>query len=829
MKHLLLSIVFCLLGTVAFTQNTTVKGRLVDGSDKDPLPYATISVANAAKAGQSIRKFATDDSGNFTTALPAGSYIFTFQFVGMNTFNRNVEIKSGESQLDLGNIELQESSTELQEISVTAQRPLVKVEIDKLTYSAKDDPESSTSNVLDLLRKVPLVTVDGEDNIQLKGSSNFKIYMNGKPSNMISSNPSQVLKSMPANSIKDVEVITDPGARYDAEGVGGIINIITDKRVDEGYSGSVGANGDTMGGYGGNGFLSLKYGKFGFTGNGAYFHHNSPNGELTATREEMAPASPNLLTQKGTQNSNGGGLFYNTQLSYEPDTLNLFNLSVGQFGGKFYSNMDQHALSKGVRNYAYDMSSNSMNQFGSLTVTTDYQRSFKKKGELLTLSYRFEQSPNNSEFESAYENVTGTDFYYPDGYRMKSINDAGGVEHTGQVDYVNPISEKHSIEAGFKYIFRDNTSRGDNTFFDPAVNGWKEDVARKNDLDHEQRIASGYLGYTVKMGKVGVKLGLRGENTNQKIHFMTAQNDDVVPSNFFDLVPSAAFSYQLGMTQTLRWGYNMRISRPGIRYLNPYVNNANPDNISYGNPDLTAEKTHNINVNYGSFSQRLNYNLTLSYSFTQNSITSKIFIDEYNGKEGVTHNTFDNIGRNSSVGLDGFMSWMPIPAIRMNFNGSVSYVNLQSTENANLSNSGFSGRMFTGLTYTLPHDLRFSFNGGMFMGRVQLQTTQSAFYFYSFSAMKSLFNKKLDISLSATTPFNKFREFKSTTRGEGFMQTNSFLNPMRNFRLSLTYRFGDLKSSVRKVQRTISNEDVIQGNGQQGQTGGGTVSTGGGS
>ena len=169
-----------------------------------------------------------------------------------------MDINGDKQPVDMGKIALSEQSTELDEVQVVAQRPLVKVEIDKLTYNAKDDPESSTSNVLDLLRKVPMVTVDGEDNIQLKGSSSFKIYMNGKPSNMITNNPSQVLKSMPANSVKDVEVITDPGAKYDAEGVGGIINIITDKRMDEGYSGSVGANGDTFGGYGGNAYLSLK-------------------------------------------------------------------------------------------------------------------------------------------------------------------------------------------------------------------------------------------------------------------------------------------------------------------------------------------------------------------------------------------------------------------------------------------------------------------------------------------------------------------------------------------------------------------------------------------
>lgn len=819
MKQILLSAIFCLATVTVFAQTTAVKGQLIGASDKQPLPFATISVAESSAAQVSVKKFATDDKGDFSTTLQAGNYIFTFQFVGMNNLTRSVEVKSGESQLDLGKIEMVEGSTELDEISVTAQRPLVKVEIDKLTYSAKDDPESSTSNVLDLLRKVPLVTVDGEDNIQLKGSSNFRIYLNGKPSNMISNNPSQVLKSMPANSIKDVEVITDPGARYDAEGVGGIINIITDKRVDEGYSGSVGANGDTFGGYGGNAYLSLKYGKFGFTGNGSYFQHNRPESKTSFTRDEMAPNPVNKLTQDGMSESRGGGLFYNTQLSYEPDTLNLFNVSVGQFGGKFYSDSEQKALSQGARNYSYLLSNNSMNQFGSFTLTSDYQRTFKKKDELLTVSYRFERNPNDSEFESNYSNVTG-DFYYPDGYRQKSINNAGGKEHTGQVDYVNPLTSKHSLEVGLKYIFRDNSSRGDNTFLDVANGQWKEDLTRKNDLDHEQRIASGYAGYGLKAGKFGLKLGLRGENTAQKIHFMSAQTDTIVNSNFFDFVPSAAFSYQLGMTKTLRWGYNMRISRPGIWYLNPYINNSDPNNIRYGNPNLDAEQTHNFNVNYGSFAQKVNFNATLSYSLTNNAITSFIFVDD----NGVTNNTYRNIGRNQSVGLDGYVSWTPSSVVRMNLNGSLSYTDIQSTENANVRNSGFSGRGFGGITFTLPKDVRLSANGGIFTGNIQLQTTQAAFYFYSFSAMKSFFNKKLDISLNSTTPFHKYRDFKMTTTGEGFVQKMSFQNPMRSFRLSLTYRFGDLKSSVRRVQRTITNQDVMQGESSQegAGTGGGS-------
>ncbi|WP_286845760.1 MULTISPECIES: TonB-dependent receptor domain-containing protein [unclassified Proteiniphilum] len=791
-------------------QNVTVKGKLVSADDKAGLPYVTISVARESNPANTVKRLATQENGTFSTALTPGKYIFIFHFVGMNGLKKLVEVSTSQNPLDLGEIAMDESSIELEEVSVTAQKPLVKVEIDKLTYSAKDDPESSTSNVLDLLRKVPLVTVDGEDEIQLKGSSNFKIYLNGKPSNMISGNPSQVLKSMPANSVKDIEVITDPGVKYDAEGVGGIINIVTDKRVDDGYSGSVGANGDTFGGYGGNAYLATRYGKFGFTGNSGYYYHKRPESESGFTREEFSPQ--NLLTLNGKNKSDGGGLFLSGALSFEPDTLNLFNLSGSRYGGKFKSHSMQEALSSGARPYSYNTRSNSTVEYGGMSLSADYQRSFKRKGEMLTISYRFEDNPNDSEYDSEYENVTGV-FYYTDGYKLRSVNNAGGKEHTGQLDYVNPLNGKHSIETGLKYIFRDNTSRADHTFFDTEEGVWKPDVSRKNDLDHTQNITSGYAGYGFKSGKTGVKLGFRGEYTQQEIHFMGSQLDTIVQTNFFDLVPSVTLSYQLGMTRTLRGGYNMRISRPGIWYLNPYVNDVDPNNISYGNPNLDAEKQHNFNINYGAFSQKLNFNVTLSYAFARNAVTGYSFIEN-----GVTHNTYANIGKNQTVGTNLYVSWTPTQVVRTYLNGGINYTDIRSTEKSELRNSGFSGRAFGGLTFTFPGDFRVGANGGLFLNRIQLQTKQSPFYFYSFSLMKSFLNKKLDLSLNLQDVLSKNRKISSTTTGEGFWQENIFHYPMRSIRLSVSYRFGELKASMKKVQRTISNEDLMQGEGSQQNT-----------
>jgi hypothetical protein len=264
----------------------------------------------------------------------------------------------------------------------------------------------------------------------------------------------------------------------------------------------------------------------------------------------------------------------------------------------------------------------------------------------------------------------------------------------------------------------------------------------------------------------------------------------------------------------------MRISRPGIWYLNPYINDVDPNNISYGNPELDGETQHNFNINYGSFSQKLNFNATLSYSFTKDAVTRYSFI-----RDGVTHTTYDNIGRNQSVGTNLYVSWTPTQMIRTYLNGGVNYTDIESTADSEIRNSGFSGRAFGGLTFTFPGDFRVGANGGLFMSNVQLQTKQSTFYFYSFSVMKSFLDKKLDFSLNMQNLFSKYRKTSSTTTGEGFWQESNFNQPMRNLRLSVTYRFGNLKSSMKKVQRGITNEDVLEGESSS-QQGGSATTTG---
>ena len=221
-----------------------IKGILLDSLTKEGEPYATIKIVKKEAPEHALKMLVTDMKGHFQEKVPGnkGNFIMTISSVGRNSIVKNFSVKLGEKSVDFGTMYITDASNELGQVEIVAQKPLVKADIDKIEYNVQDDPDSKSNSVLEMLRKVPLVTVDGEDNIKVNGSSSFKVYVNGKPNNMMSNNPTEVLKSMPANSIKHIEVITNPSAKYDAEGVGGILNIVTVGGGLEGYTATFSGN-----------------------------------------------------------------------------------------------------------------------------------------------------------------------------------------------------------------------------------------------------------------------------------------------------------------------------------------------------------------------------------------------------------------------------------------------------------------------------------------------------------------------------------------------------------------------------------------------------------
>lgn len=810
MKCRFFALMLCLLSIglslSAQTSTTfTVTGQVLDSLTNETVPYATLNFSLASAPKKSVLLLACDIDGKFKAELKSsGKYILQLQSIGMANTTKWFSVGK-QPTLNLGNVYMQSDNKVLKEVNVTAQKKLVRVELDKLTYSLNDDPEAQTSNTLDMLRKVPMITVDGSDEIQLQGSTNFKIYVNGKPSNMMNNNPADVLKSMPASSVKDIEVITDPGSKYDAEGVGGIINIITTRNILDGYTASVNADASLLGRMGAGAYLSAKFGKFGITGNYKYSHMNSPWNDASSVRETFASETNkrSLLNQSGRSKRQGPFQFGYVEGSYEIDSLNLLSLGLNLFRGDNTSKTEYDVkmnsgddLSDFI--YGFNRNSRSSSTFGSTDLNLDYQHSTQRKDELLTFSYRFSHTPNNSESYTDLENIEGN---YPlmTNYPRWDINDAAAVEHTGQIDYTRPTWKNQSLETGLKYIYRKSDSETLRQYYNDSTGVWDGQHDANSDFRHNQHIYSAYVGYTASIQKVGIKVGARAEGTSLNAHFAYAPEMDFSTS-YFNVVPNITLSYKINMAQQIRVGYNMRIRRPGIWFLNPYVNNTDPENIRYGNPNLDPEKSNRINMNYSYFNTKFNMNANVTYSFQNNSIQEIVKMNN-----NISETTYDNIGKNKRVGFSLYMSYAPIPLLRFMLNGGATYEDISSE--TGMANSGFSGRVFGNIQFNLPKDFRLDLRGGYFSPRISIQGKRSPMYFNDVAINKSFMKKKLTVSLNVNNPLWKTIEMKSTTEDPTFFMESINHMRSRDLRLSVTYRFGTMKNAIKKVRRGISNDD----------------------
>lgn len=596
------------------TANTSfqVKGILLDSLTQEGEPYATIKIVKKEAPAKALKMLITDMKGQFQEKVPGtGNFVMTITSVGRTPIVKDFSVKAGENLVDFGTLYIVDASNELGQVEIVAQKPLVKADIDKIEYNVQDDPDAQSNSVLEMLRKVPLVTVDGEDNIQVNGSSSFKVYVNGKPNNMMSNNPTEVLKSMPANSIKHIEVITNPGPKYDAEGVGGILNIVTVGSGLEGYTATFSANVSNRGA-GGGAFGTIKSGKLTVSARYNYNYNDQPrnysSGSQHVTSEAVTENSSNL-DYDGSNKGHGSFQSGSMEASYEIDTLRLVTMSFGLWGGGNKSNGSTDYIATFPENinaapiYSYSAFNRSKSSWYSIDGGVDYQRLFKVKDRMLTFSYKINTRPQTSDSYTEYEIDKG---YNPDWAdylkRLRNLHNDGEqntTEHTFQADYTTPIGKLHTLEAGAKYILRNNSSEDDR--FDADDTGkYEYNKEQSSHYKHLNDIIAAYLGYGLKVKRLSGRLGVRYEHTIQDVKYLVGRGEDFT-KNFDDVVPSASIGYKLTDMSNLRLGYNMRIYRPGIWYLNPYLNDTDPSYISQGNSELDSEKSHAFNLSYSNF------------------------------------------------------------------------------------------------------------------------------------------------------------------------------------------------------------------------------------
>jgi len=790
----------------AQTSHTLInlKGTVTDSATGKPLAFATLVLQNA-KTKAPVKNFISKEDGSFEFSVTDSlDWLLVIAFTGYD--NKTIPIIKGKSE-DLGQISLKASGKQMKEVTVVAVKPVIKRDLDGITYDVSADPETPVLDALDMMRKVPLLSVDASDNIKLKGKSNYKILINGKESALMAKNPSDVLRSMPATNIERIEVITTPPAKYDAEGLAGIINIITKKKIDEGYN--IGVNGrlNTVWGPGINLNGTFKQGKFGFSGYVGYNVRHSQTNGIGGEQDFFSDNSS--LVQQGINTAAAHNTYGNAELSYEFDSLDLLTGSLEFYSGNYSQDGNQLSNfydSNKTITQAYRIMSDASNGFGGLDASLNYQRGFRKdKNRLLTLSYKYSYSPNTQNVNNTVSDTVN--FYLPD---YKQNNHAGNNEHTIQVDYVQPI-KKVNLEAGAKTILRNNFSNYESSNYNDVTKEYEVNPSQTNDFNYDQDIYSIYNSYSAKWDKWNAKAGLRLEHTTVNADFVSSSS--TVKQDYNNLIPSLSVQRNL-KSSNISLGYTDRISRPGIYQLNPFVDESNPNFITTGNPNLQPEINHTFELNYSTFSKN-SVTAGISYAFSNNSIQTVSHLQAVsNGSliDTTTVTTYENLGSNKTLGLNLNINFTSVKNLSISLNSQLSHIWLKGTYNGQFyTNDGYTGNAFLNMGFKFGNGYRIGFDAGYFSGDVNLQGKTSAYIFNSYVFSKTFFNKKLTLSAVMNNPYSQFFTFRSNTTTPDFYQSNYTQIFYRSFALRFNFKFGKLNSDIKRNQRGINNDDKKAG------------------
>ena len=698
---------------------------------------------------------------------------------------------------------------ELKGIEVTAQRQLIKQEVDRIGYNVEADADSKTNNVLTMLRKVPMVSVDASDEIRVNGQTNFKIFRNGHPDPSLSRNAKDILKAMPASSVKRIEVITEPGAKYDAEGTTLILNIVmADNSTIKGVSGMASARADHKGALSGGlnmttqldkVVLSVDYG----------VHHDGNNGQgyRSSTLNHYTQSGAELLGNSTFDVDKMTAHFADVSASWEPDTLNLFSWSLSGFaynygGNGVNTNLMRDAMGQPL--YSYGMSNNTKADSYNFDTRMDYQHNTHRKGESITLSYMLSSFRNKNKDNSRYTDLTNmpVDYYGIDQDGKENFN-----EHTLQLDWTRPLTEKHTIETGAKYIYRLNRSHNILDYL-----GIDDDTDMR--YKHVTQVGAAYLSYTFTNGPWNARAGLRYEHSYLRATYPDGQQA-AYDAHLNDWVPSASLRYQFNFANSLKLSYAASINRPGISYLNPAVIES-PTSRSYGNTDLGSVHYHSVSLTYMHVGPKLTFNITPQFQVSNNGIGAVKWADGL-----VQVSTYANTLKTYSTTLSAFVQWMMTQKTNLMLNGSVGYNYYKSNE-LNLKNDRFNTNFFVNVTQYLPWKLQLSGFAGMYGGAISdLYGRMGTIFFHGFSLQRSFLKEdRLTVQLQAVVPFSgKYMSVKNyLTQGDVTGWTH-YEQQVRRFGISVSYRFGSLSTRVKKADKSIENDDLIGSGKQSGNTG----------
>ncbi|MDB5134514.1 MAG: Ferric enterobactin receptor precursor [Mucilaginibacter sp.] len=815
MKYFFSLLIFCSFSLVLKAQTNAVKGqvtgKITDAATKQPVDYATVSVFKAGTTSP-FNGVVSDPKGNFVVnGLPVGEYSITIDFIGYQKKTiDHVTITDGALSKPLGNILITPSQSQLKTVEIVGKAPIVENKIDKMVYNVANDLTSQGGSAADVLQKVPQITVDIDGNVELQGNANIRFLINGKPSSIFGASLADALQSIPANQIKSIEVITSPGAKYDANGTGGIINIILKDSKIQGVNGSVNLSAGTRR-ENGSFNLNVRKGNFGvnaFFNGGEQINSTTINTTDNLSYSKTRDTTTHLL-QKGNSSFTRGG--YQSGISFNWDITKKDQLTAS-FGYNHFENHNYGPTNQETtifdipnNNTISDIRSlrNSDSRFTGkyYDYSLSYKKTFEKEGQELDVLYSSSYGHNNSNFFQQQDFLTGG---YPSS-GSQSTNPGTDHETDISIDYAQPVTKSITIETGAKAVFENinNTVVTDtlaNGLFVPNSN-------QTYGFNYNRKVYAYYLSATFSLFNdfINGKAGLRDEYTSTSADFPGVH----IPG-YNVIAPSLVFSHKIDQTQSLKLSYSYRIERPEYRDLNPFYNISDPHNISTGNPNLSPEIGHNYEFGYNkSFANEANIYIGAFYRHNTNDLQSyTTHYDTLNiGGTQYTNvylNQRANIGTETTEGLSLFGS-VPITS-KLNLRSNMMFADRITTNPGNPSVSGFTYRINLNATYQFAHDLTAEVFGNYNSSQRTIQGTRPVFAFYNLAVRKQLWNKKASIGLTAADPFSPYISQKSTTVGANFDQSNLREVPFRSFGITLSYKFGKLE--FKKDKEKEDNNDT---------------------
>jgi len=779
-----------------------VKGTISDSTTDGGIEYATVGLYRQSDSTL-VNGIVTNPSGAFDLkGIPNGQYYLDVNFIGyVKKRVHNITITPQSAMVDMGHIPLHPNITQIDDVQIIAQSNRVEYKIDKKVVNVSQDIAASGGTLVNVLENTPSVQVDVEGNVTLRGSGNFQLLIDGKPSVI---QGSEGLQQIPASAVQNLEIITSPSAKYDPDGNAGIINIIMKKQKNLGIGGVVNASIGSRNKYTSDFLLNFRKEKINFFVGAEYGNQKYYNkGEGERRTYDRDPLTDNILSTT-YQQMNSDGIFSRKSLNlkggfdYTLSEMSNLSLSAALNDRSFERNFttENHWYDDPfIRDSFYLDNSKGTDQSRFYNINLDYQKKYDDKGHTLQASLYYTAG---KEEEAEEEFVTETDADYiatgTEPVRTRSRTNQPEFTVRAELDYIRPIGSG-KLEAGLQsrwdkdeseYIFEDYLVEG---------NEWVYNDTISNTLDYLDAIQSGYAMYNGPLGKFEYQVGLRAEYDNRNLKQLTSKEEYRYEK--FHFFPSFYLIRQLSDAHKVQFTYSRRIQRPDERDLNPFKEYRGSNNVFYGNPALTPEFTNSFELNYQYTFKKGFMSVETYYRGTTDKITRISGLDSLNGRQ-VFINTFTNADEDFSLGLEVMANMDLTKWWQLNLTGDLYHYELQGKiEGQDVSSNSTTWRTNLNTTFKLKWDTRLQIMGIYNGPSVTLQGQRDGFFITNVALRQDFFKKQLTVTLSARDVFSTGK-FSFTSEGSNFYTYNKFTREAPVFLLNLTYRINNYKQAARR-------------------------------